>query len=61
VALDRRTGAVKWRVPLTGLPGAERVGCVGSLALANDLLIAAAFDGTLAAYPIGKDSAPIAP
>lgn len=52
VALDRRTGAVKWRVPLTGPPGADRAGCVGSLALAGDLLIAASFDGTLAAYPV---------
>jgi outer membrane protein assembly factor BamB len=52
VALNRRTGAMKWRVALTGPPGAERVGCIGSLALADDLLIAAAFDGTLAAYPL---------
>jgi outer membrane protein assembly factor BamB len=52
VAMNRRTGVVKWRVVLTGPPGAERVGCVGSLALANDLLIAAGYDGTLAAYPL---------
>jgi outer membrane protein assembly factor BamB len=52
VALDRRSGAVKWRVRLTGPSNAERVGCVGSLALADHLLIAATFDGTLAAYPV---------
>jgi outer membrane protein assembly factor BamB len=52
VALDRRTGIVKWRVALTGKPDAERVGCIGSLALADDRLIAAAYDGTLAAYPM---------
>ena len=52
VALDRRTGAAKWRVALPLPPGAPRAGCVGSLALAGDRLIAAGFDGTLAAYPL---------
>jgi outer membrane protein assembly factor BamB len=52
VALDRRTGAAKWRVALPLPPGAERAGYIGSLALAGDMLIAAGFDGTLAAYPL---------
>ena len=52
VALDRQTGAAKWRVVLPLPPGAPRAGCVGSLALAGDRLIAAGFDGTLAAYPL---------
>ena len=52
VALDRRTGAAKWRVTLPLPPGAERAGFIGSLALTGDTLIAAGFDGTLAAYPL---------
>ena len=51
VAMDRATGAVKWRVPLELPPGADRAGCIGSLALAGDTLIAAGYDGTLAGYP----------
>jgi len=50
-ALDRRTGAVKWR-RVTPLPaGAERAGYLGSLVFANDKLIGAGFDGVLVAYP----------
>lgn len=50
-ALDRRTGAVKWRhvVPLPAK--AERAGYLGSLVLADGKVIGAAFDGTLTAYP----------
>lgn len=51
VALDRRTGAMRWRIPLPNSAGAERSGVLGSLALAGDRLIAVAFDGNLAAYP----------
>ncbi len=51
VALDRRTGAVKWRefVPLPAT--AERAGYIGSLVLADGKIIGARFDGTLVAYP----------
>ena len=50
-ALDRHTGAVKWRhvVPLP--EKAERAGYLGSLVLAGGKVIGAAFDGTLVAYP----------
>jgi outer membrane protein assembly factor BamB len=51
VAMDRRTGAVQWRVALILPPGADRAGFIGSLALAGDTLFAAGYDGTLAGYP----------
>ena len=51
VALDRRTGTVKWRqfIPLPAT--AERAGYIGSLVLADGKIIGAGFDGTLTAYP----------
>ena len=49
--MDRRTGAVQWRVAMVLPPGADRAGFIGSLALAGDTLIAAGYDGTLAGYP----------
>jgi len=50
-ALDRRTGALKWR-RVTPLPaGADRAGYLGSLVLADDKLIGAGYDGVLTAYP----------
>lgn len=52
VALDRRTGAVKWRRVMPLATGAERSGYLGSLVQAGDLIIGAAFDGTLSAFPI---------
>jgi outer membrane protein assembly factor BamB len=50
-ALDRRTGAVKWRhvVPLP--TSAERAGYIGSLVLTDGKIIGAGFDGILVAYP----------
>ena len=51
VAMDRKTGAVKWRVTIGLPPGADRAGVIGSLAVAGGTLIAAAYDGTLAGYP----------
>ena len=50
-ALDRRTGAVKWRqvVPLPA--HAERAGYLGSLVLAAGKIIGVGVDGTLVAYP----------
>jgi outer membrane protein assembly factor BamB len=51
MALDRRTGAVKWRH--LAAPAAVNAfgGYAGSLALAGDFVIAAGFDGTLIALP----------
>jgi len=51
-ALDRRTGAVKWRhvVPLP--PDADRAGYLGSLVVADGRLIGAGYDGTLVAFPV---------
>lgn len=51
-ALDRRTGAVKWRhvVPLAA--EAERAGYLGSLVLADGKIIGADYDGTLVAFPV---------
>ncbi|HVS51961.1 MAG TPA: PQQ-binding-like beta-propeller repeat protein [Opitutaceae bacterium] len=51
-AIDRKTGAVKWRrlVPLAG--GAPRAGYLGSLARSANDIIGIAFDGTLSAFPL---------
>jgi outer membrane protein assembly factor BamB len=51
MALDRRSGAVKWHRALPDPPQGAFGGYAGSLALAGDLLIAAGFDGALTAYP----------
>lgn len=52
VALDRRTGAIKWRHPMT-FPSEQMPfgGIAGSIALDGDRLIAAGFDGQLIALP----------
>ncbi len=52
VALDRRTGAIRWRQ--TGPTGgtAAVTGYAGSLAYANHTLFAAGLDGSLAALPV---------
>ncbi|MBA4137522.1 MAG: hypothetical protein C0518_09425 [Opitutus sp.] len=52
VALDRRTGAIKWRHPMTF--SGEKIpfgGIGGSIALDGDRLLAAGFDGKLIALP----------
>lgn len=51
VALDRKTGALKWRRVVPPPAGAAIWGYAGSLALAGDALIAAGLDGSLAAFP----------
>jgi len=51
-ALDRRTGALKWRRSLPYQDGEYVSGIPGSLALADGRILAAARDGTLTAYPI---------
>lgn len=50
-ALDRRTGAVRWRhvVPLAA--DADRAGYLGSLVLADGKIIGAGYDGTVVAFP----------
>jgi len=51
-ALDRKTGAVKWR-HVTPLPaGVERAGYLGSLVVVDGKLIGAGFDGVVIAYPV---------
>jgi len=51
-ALDRRTGAVKWRYTVPLLAGAERAGFLGSLVVADGRLIGAGYDGTLVAFRV---------
>ncbi|HVZ65360.1 MAG TPA: PQQ-binding-like beta-propeller repeat protein [Lacunisphaera sp.] len=51
VALDRRTGAVVWRLVSPPAAEGEFGGYAGSLALAGDKVIAAGFDGKLIALP----------
>jgi len=51
VALDRRTGAVVWRLVSPPAAEGEFGGYAGSLALAGDKVIAAGFDGKLVAFP----------
>lgn len=52
VKLDRATGAVVWQIVLPKAAEGKFAGYAGSLALAGDKVIAAGFDGFLAAYPI---------
>lgn len=52
VALDRRTGAIKWRHPMTFSDDKIPFGGIGgSLAVDGDRIIAAGFDGKLIALP----------
>ena len=51
VALDRQTGAARWRYPWPAPVGADFTGCAGSLVLAAGNLVAAGVDGTLIAFP----------
>jgi len=51
VALDRATGAVKWRWLAAPAPANGFGGYAGTLALAGDKVIAAGFDGKLIALP----------
>jgi outer membrane protein assembly factor BamB len=50
-ALDRATGAVRWRRPLATGP-APMSGIVSSLGYAGGMLLAAALDGSLTALPV---------
>ncbi len=51
VALDRRTGAVKWRYDSPVPADATFTGCTGSLVLAAGNIIGAGVDGVLIAFP----------
>lgn len=51
VALDRETGAPRWRYVSPVTDGADFVGFTGSLVLAADHIIGAQVDGTLIAFP----------
>ncbi len=51
VALDRRTGAVKWRYDAPVPANATFTGCAGSLVLAAGHVIGAGVDGGLIAFP----------
>lgn len=50
-ALDRRTGAVRWRHPVPLGADADRAGYLGSLVLADEKIIGAGYDGTVVAFP----------
>jgi outer membrane protein assembly factor BamB len=52
VALDRATGAVRWRRPAPPAAPGGFGGYAGSLAVTGDLVIAAGFDGRLVALPL---------
>lgn len=51
VKLDRRDGSVVWQLVLPKAPEGQFAGYAGSLALADDKVIAAGFDGFLTAFP----------
>ncbi len=51
VALDRKTGTVRWRLQTPKPPENSFGGYAGSLALAGDKVIAAGFDRSLVAWP----------
>lgn len=56
VALDRQTGAIRWRHQTATPAGAPFNGIAGSLALVDDLIIAADVHGTVLALPQSADS-----
>ena len=56
VALDRQTGTVRWRHQTATPAGAPFNGIAGSLALADNLIIAADVHGAVVALPASPDS-----
>jgi len=52
VKLDRATGAVLWQLVQPKAPEGQFAGYAGSLAASEDKVIAAGFDGFLAAFPM---------
>jgi outer membrane protein assembly factor BamB len=57
VALDRASGAVKWRYAAPIPAGATMSGFAGSLSLAGDRIIGAGLDGNLIAFATGEPPA----
>jgi outer membrane protein assembly factor BamB len=53
-ALDRQTGALKWRKPIPLLEKGYVSGIAGSLAYADGKIIAASLDGTLSAFVVPR-------
>jgi outer membrane protein assembly factor BamB len=53
-ALDRQTGALKWRKPIPLLEKGYVSGIAGSLAYADGKILVANLDGTLSAYQIPR-------
>ncbi len=51
-AIDRNTGALKWRRPLSSPPDRYVHGVAASLAICKDRIIVAGVDGWVAAYPL---------
>jgi outer membrane protein assembly factor BamB len=51
-ALERHTGALKWRKPIPLLEKGYVAGIAGSLAYADGKILAASLDGTLTAYDV---------
>jgi outer membrane protein assembly factor BamB len=51
-ALDRKTGAMKWRYSAPVIAGADFVGIAGSLTLADRKVIGVQVDGTLIAFAV---------
>ena len=52
VALDRKTGMVRWRRPVPSDPAAFVSGYAGSVALSDDMLIAPNVNGRLEGYRV---------
>lgn len=58
IALDRKTGAVRWRYEAPARENAPFSGFAGSLALAGENVIGAGLDGVLIALPINSTASP---
>lgn len=56
VALDRRCGTIRWRIPVNPAPDAPVFGYVGSPAISGSTIIVARVDGMIAAYPCAPRS-----
>jgi outer membrane protein assembly factor BamB len=54
IALDRQSGAVRWRYVSPVPPQADFVGFAGSLVESDGRIIGAAVDGTLIAFPVSS-------
>ena len=57
VAIERKTGKLAWRFPLTNPPGTLHYGFAGSPTRAGEVFLIGGMDGALYAFPLG-DRAP---